>query len=330
MTDSLDTPVPRSRWDALMTRISWTHFVWNWWTGCDKTSPGCALCYAESWAKRSGRDVWGPSAPRPRTKTWGRVEIYRRMARDPAWREHVGLREGERARVFVGSLMDWAEARDDEQRRLVAEAWPIIRDAGDELDFLMLTKRPQNIPELLPPDWGTSGYRNVWLMTSIESGLTKQRDKLLQGPVLERAVHLLRVPAVAHAVSYEPALAPLAAELTPYLHHRRFVGRCPRCMRGTPEPDAVLCVWCLMEGETKTFRQTLPGISWVIYGAESGARHRPEGEPGDPKAWARQMRDLCRAAGVAYFHKQSADRFNERGVELDGEILHEYPVPRAA
>lgn len=68
------------------------------------------------------------------------------------------------------------------------------------------------------------------------------------------------------------------------------------------------------------------GVSWVIYGGESGPGYRPEGEPGDPKQWARSMRDQCHAAGVAYFHKQSAATHTERGVELDGEIYHELPV----
>jgi protein gp37 len=71
-----------------------------------------------------------------------------------------------------------------------------------------------------------------------------------------------------------------------------------------------------------------PGVSWCIYGGESGPGFRPEGTSADPKAWARDMRDLCRAQGVAFFHKQSAHRFNERGRELDGVLVEELPVSR--
>jgi protein gp37 len=67
----------------------------------------------------------------------------------------------------------------------------------------------------------------------------------------------------------------------------------------------------------------LIGLNWVIYGGESGAKHRPE-----DKQWARDMMSRCRKAGVAFFHKQSADRFTERGVELDGQMVREYPQPR--
>jgi protein gp37 len=42
-----------------------------------------------------------------------------------------------------------------------------------------------------------------------------------------------------------------------------------------------------------------PRISWVIQGGESGPKARPF-----DLAWARSLRDQCRAAGVAYFLKQ--------------------------
>ena len=72
----------------------------------------------------------------------------------------------------------------------------------------------------------------------------------------------------------------------------------------------------------------LTGLDWILYGGESGPGFRPEGTPEDPKAWARSMRARCEAAGVAFFHKQSAARFTERGQELDGEIVHQFPSPR--
>lgn len=67
----------------------------------------------------------------------------------------------------------------------------------------------------------------------------------------------------------------------------------------------------------------LRGLDWIIYGGESGPRFRPE-----DKQWARDMRDACAAAGVAFFHKQSAAQYTERGIELDGKIVREYPAPR--
>lgn len=55
----------------------------------------------------------------------------------------------------------------------------------------------------------------------------------------------------------------------------------------------------------------LTGIHWVIVGGESGPHYRPMDH-----AWARDIRDQCVAAGVAFFFKQSAARFTERGTAL--------------
>lgn len=70
-------------------------------------------------------------------------------------------------------------------------------------------------------------------------------------------------------------------------------------------------------------RANLSRIDWVIYGGESGSGYRPH-----DLAWPRAMRDACAVAGVAFFYKQSADRYTERGTTLDGETVKQYPVPR--
>ncbi len=50
------------------TKISWTDNTFNAWIGCEKVSAGCANCYAEAFAKRVGRNVWGKDADREVTK----------------------------------------------------------------------------------------------------------------------------------------------------------------------------------------------------------------------------------------------------------------------
>lgn len=64
----------------------------------------------------------------------------------------------------------------------------------------------------------------------------------------------------------------------------------------------------------------LTGLHWVIYGGESGAKYREH-----DLAWPRAMREKCERAGVAFFFKQSAARFTERGTTLDGETIRLYP-----
>jgi protein gp37 len=68
----------------------------------------------------------------------------------------------------------------------------------DQLDWQLLTKRPQNIRKMLPRDWD-AGYPNVWLGTTAEDARAYQ----------QRVRHLLGVPSAIHFVSYEPAIGPL-------------------------------------------------------------------------------------------------------------------------
>ena len=240
------------------TRISWTDHTFNPWIGCVRVSAGCVHCYAEDFVVNRLRrpDVWGPESERWVTSraNWAKPRTWDRRAR----------REGVRQRVFCASLADVFELHPALEAPRTA-LWELIADTP-ALDWQLLTKQPENIASLLPPDWG-DGWPNVWLGASIEDMR-----------VAERAALLAAVPARVRFISYEPALGPL---------------------------DDL----------------PLAGIDWVIYGAESGPDRRPE-----DKAWARSMRDRCRAAGIAFWHKQSAHRRPGRGVALDGRRIHEWPA----
>jgi protein gp37 len=243
------------------TLIAWTDHTFNGWIGCTKVSAGCTNCYAETLAtNRMGLNVWGPTASRKVTTTpWQNARMWNRAA----------ARAGVRRRVFCGSMMDWAEDHPVANRTRAA-VWELVRECP-WLDWQMLTKRPQRIRECLPKDWGSGGYHNVWLGTSVEDMR-----------VAERVDHLRDIPAVVRFISYEPALGPL------------------------DDLD-------------------LAGIDWVIVGGESGSGFRPM-----DVAWARSMRRKCAAEGVAFFFKQSAAIRTEMGIELDGQIVREYPTPRVA
>jgi len=67
----------------------------------------------------------------------------------------------------------------------------------------------------------------------------------------------------------------------------------------------------------------LTGINWLIYGGESGPHYRKH-----DIQWARDMRDRCAAAGVAFFFKQSAARFPSRGTLIDGVEIKQFPARR--
>jgi protein gp37 len=68
----------------------------------------------------------------------------------------------------------------------------------------------------------------------------------------------------------------------------------------------------------------LTGIDWVIAGGESGPGARPM-----LLEWAREVRDQCRAGGVAFFFKQWGGlRPKSGGRELDGREWSDFPLAR--
>jgi protein gp37 len=171
--------------------IAWTTHTWNPWVGCVRVSPGCQHCYAETLVKnRMGKpQLWGPkqTATRQVKKDWSEPRRWAKKA----------TQAGERHRVFCGSLMDFFEDHPiaDATRPRV---WEEIRNTP-ELDWLLLTKRPENIPDRLPSGWP---FANVWLGTSIED--IKRCD---------RAQELVKTPAAVHFISAEPLLEDISEDL---------------------------------------------------------------------------------------------------------------------
>jgi protein gp37 len=169
------------------SQIEWTNHTFNPWWGCKKVSPACDNCYAELWAKRMGHQVWGTEAPR-------------RFFGDPHWREPIKWNEeaeieGHRKRVFCASMADVFELRTDlnsERLRL----WSLIEQTPN-LDWLLLTKRPQNVKRLIP--WKDQWPCNVWLGTSVENQVLAKK----------RLPFLLENPATVRFLSCEPLLGPL-------------------------------------------------------------------------------------------------------------------------
>ena len=171
------------------TRIAWAHNTHNQWIGCTKVSEECSHCYAEALMDhRFGRVQWGPKGDRSLTS-----EINRR--KPLVWNRKAAL-AGIRERVFCSSLADVFEGR-EELAPWREDLFYIISETPS-LDWLLLTKRPENIGVMLPETWGL-GWENVWLGTS--AGLQKRWD--------ERIPLLREVPAAIRFVSVEPMLGPI-------------------------------------------------------------------------------------------------------------------------
>lgn len=286
------------------TAIEWCDKTLNPWLGCSKVSPACKNCYAErDFDHRYGKVKWGPNGTRVLTSeaNWNKPLKWNREAE----------KAGTRPRVFCASLADVFEdwqgpildhngvtqsriegacevmlTMDDVRKRLFA-----LIDATPNLDWLLLTKRPENIRrmwaykriepyELLRPKDSLYSYdrfkehdpvrKNVWLGTTCENQeyADKRIPELLKCRDLSPVLFL----------SIEPMLGPIDLNQSWKLH------------RGDG--------WRLNRNQYAAECPTR-GIGWIIAGGESG----PNARPSHPD-WFRSIRDQCQAARVPFFVKQ--------------------------
>lgn len=244
------------------SEISWTDHTFNPWMGCTKISDGCKFCYAETLMdKRYGKVQWGPQGTRIRTSdaNWKKPLQWNRQA----------AKEGRRYRVFCASLADVFEDR-LELAPWRADLFDLIAKTPN-LDWLLLTKRPESImPMLIAAGRGFQDLPDhLWIGTSVED----------QDAADKRIPELLKVPARVRFLSCEPLLGPvnLSPWMTSCWQHEKAEWMLRRW--GSSQP-----------------------ISWVIVGGESGHSARPM----HPQ-WARGLRDQCQAAGVAFHFKQHGE-----------------------
>lgn len=269
------------------SKIEWTDHTFNPWIGCQKVSPGCDHCYAETWDARGLQQKatrWGPHAARTRTSS----AIWRKPL---AWNRKAEA-EGRRYRVFCASLADVFDNHTSILPEWRADLWRLIA-ATPNLDWLLLTKRPQNISKMLPrlpvlPAWG-NGWPNVWLGTTVENQAEADR----------RIPHLLAVPAAVRFLSVEPMLGAVDLTSIPY---GAALGEAPTYQ------DALRAKLWMPQGSWsgrgytengRIYVDLCTGIHWVICGGESGPGARPMNLD-----WARSLRDQCVEAGVAFHFKQ--------------------------
>jgi protein gp37 len=286
-----------------LTSIEWTDETWNPVRGCSRVSEGCRNCYAERMAARNLPEMRSPTTGEAFAVRgsdgphWtGKVELIPSKLDEP-------LRWKKPRRVFVNSMSDlFHESLSDEAIRAVFS----VMARAPQHTFQVLTKRPQKMKTWVDRSieigvtWREGCTRrlpsNVWLGVSVEDQKTAD----------ERIPLLLQTPAAKRFVSYEPALGPIN-------------------LAGVRDPERLttrngwLALTLCAKGNDLF---ELPGLDWVIVGAESGPGARPFDSD-----WARSVRDQCQAAGVAFFYKQDAVRGRKVPTpELDGRRWVEFPA----
>lgn len=281
------------------SKIEWCTHTFNPWIGCTKVSDGCKYCYAETLMdKRYGRVKWGPQGQRVRTSAanWKRPLKWNRDS----------AANGQRAKVFCASLADVFEDKPDqpEMDDWRAQLMQLIQDTPN-LDWLLLTKRPENVMRLFDMAWRRFGGNavtglppNIWIGTSVENQQTAD----------ERIPELLQIPAAVRFLSCEPLLGPITLpSWDEYIFPDGFENNGPiRTILGSSiEPDNL--------------------INWVIIGGESGPNARPF-----KIEWARDIVGQCQSANVPVFVKQLGRNndwtMNMMGASWKGDNPDEWPA----
>lgn len=220
---------------------------------------------------------WGPGNPRVRTSeaNWKQPRKWAREA------EAFQQAHGRRQRVFCASLADVFdnEAPAEWRRDLFA-----LIDDTPELDWLLLTKRIGNVSKMLAEIGRSFLSDQIWLGATIVNQEEADRD----------IPKLLQVEAKVRFLSMEPLLGPV--EISELIYQP-----CPNSLDGLsmdPETGAYeCCSRCDYTGISDEL-----GVHWIIAGGESGRGARPM-----HPAWARTLRDECKAAEVQFLFKQWGD-----------------------
>jgi protein gp37 len=155
------------------------------------------------------------------------------------------------------------------------QLWKMI-EMTDHLMWLLLTKRPENVLNLVPWETHADWPINVATGTSVED----------QNTAAARIPLLLEIPAWFKFLSIEPMIGPVDLEKDPSWLYQ---------MTPVPihDPDGSYQD-CDYHVEPRS-----DGIDWVIVGGESGSNARPMDID-----WVRDLREQCVRADISFFVKQ--------------------------
>jgi protein gp37 len=255
------------------------HF--NPWIGCQKVSPGCQNCYA---ARDNNRYQWVPE--------WGKDY---RLTSEANWKKPIqwakeAVKDGVTKRVFCASLADVFDEKVPEHWR--ARLWQLIDETYriGGLEWLLLTKRPENISTRIP--------MNVYHLNNIRIGITCENQEMAD----KRIPMLLNSWTGKNFISVEPMLSKINFDEVLLNNGDQVIQwDNPSIPSGWDEY-----------------------IDWIICGCESGANMKP-GRPCNID-WIRSLRDQCEAAHVPFFLKQmEVDGNLVKEPVLDGRKWLEFP-----
>jgi protein gp37 len=159
--------------------IEWTEATWNPVTGCDQVSPGCAHCYAKTFAER-----WRGISDHPYEQGFDLRLWPQRLEQPLKWTRP--------RMIFVNSMSDLFH--EDVPLGYIEQVFDVMGRA-EHHTFQILTKRHARLAALAS---ALAWHPNVWIGVSIENRR-----------FVHRADYLRRVDAAIRFISAEPLLGPL-------------------------------------------------------------------------------------------------------------------------
>src|SRR4051794_3275244 len=171
---------------SLNSKIEWTDATWNPIRGCTKISPGCAHCYAETFAERF-RGVPG----HPYEQGFDLRLMPEKLEEPLRWKSP--------RMVFVNSMSDLFH--EEVEDSYIEQVCRVMVEARQHT-FQVLTKRSERMRDLLRTRLGFAAREpHIWFGVSVEN----------RKHGLPRVEHLRDAPAGLRMLSVEPLLEDLEA-----------------------------------------------------------------------------------------------------------------------
>jgi len=280
------------------TIISWTDHTWNPTSGCSKISDGCSHCYAETISLRFNRSR-KPWAERFSAEN---VRIHPDRLAQP-----FKLKPG--TKCFVNSMSDLFHPQISLD--FVDQVFAVMALCPD-VTFQVLTKRTARMAAYLNDPAG--GNRILQMAHDLfRERLARAREKYAGN--LNRFTWPMRNVWPGTSVESQ----------------READNRIPALLKIRGEWVLWLSVEPLL-GPIRFERDWLNRLSWVALGGESGTHMaKPENRDRWMKMeWAREIRDQCAEAGVAFLMKQQSGlrtEMNQFIKETDGSrwVWRQFP-----
>lgn len=166
--------------------IEWTDATWNPVRGCEKISPGCKHCYAETFAER-----WRGIPDHPYEAGFDPREVPDKLREPMRWKRP--------RMVFVNSMSDLFLSAVRES--FIGEVFATMASANQHV-YQVLTKRAERMRDITRRlDRALVHHAHIWLGVSVE-------DRRYGVPRIDV---LREVPAQVRFLSIEPLLEDLGA-----------------------------------------------------------------------------------------------------------------------